>query len=385
MTPTILPQSPDVLVIGGGVVGLASAYHLAKGGARVALVTAGDLGDGASACNAGRTQVNEGNLDPFSLAIIVQSLERLAQLPEVLGMDFAWHRLGYICLINSEKEMRNWQQRCRVLTQAGIPTRMMDLAEIRAAEPYLNLDGLLGAAYTTEGLLDPFLYSRAFAFGAQRAGARLLSHHPATAVQVAGDRVVAVTAGGERFTPGKVVVTCGAWSRQVGALAGVDIPVAFHHTEAFVTEPVPPVVFNMIGIADFYEVIHAGDRAVPIGVGPYPNHTLMVSESVSYPPQPNRAASHWGLTALSAQLLRYFPSWGRFRVRRHWGTATPYSPDEHPIMGLVPPLENLYTATGFHQTICITPVVTDLLARLVLGQEVPPEVEAWSPARFANE
>ncbi|NPV55093.1 MAG: FAD-binding oxidoreductase [Anaerolineae bacterium] len=385
MTPSILPQSPDVLVIGGGVVGLATTYHLAKAGAKVSLVTAGDIGDGASACNAGRTQVNEGNLDAFSLSVIVQSLERLAQLPDELGMDFGWRRIGYLCLISSEKEIHNWQQRCPALTAAGIPTEMMDLAQMRNAEPYLAQELLLGGAYTTEGLLDPFLYSHAFAFGARRLGARLFTHKPVTAMQVAGGRVMEVIAGGQRFTPGKVVVACGAWSGQVGALARAHIPVAFHHTEAFITEPLPPVVFNMIGIADFYEVIHSGDRAVPIGLGPYPNQTVLVAESVSYPPQPNRSASHWGLTALSAQLQRYYPSFGRFRVRRHWGTATPYSPDEHPILGRVQPLENLYTATGFQQTICITPVVTELLAQVVLEQEVPAELDAWSPARFMSD
>ena len=131
---------------------------------------------------------------------------------------------GFLALINSPHLWDEWMARAAQLTAAGIPTEMLDQAALREAEPCLKADGFLGAARAVEGLLNPFLFCAAYARAARRHGAQLRPRTPVTALRVAGARVAAVEAGGERFEADRVAVMCGAWTAPVVRLAGVDVP-----------------------------------------------------------------------------------------------------------------------------------------------------------------
>ncbi len=153
----------DVIVIGGGMLGVSTTYHLSRMGAKTLLLQAGAIGSGTSAANAGRAQVNEGHLDPLNIRIIREGLMRLETLEDELGTTFEWHRNGYLCLIKTEQLWQQWEERAKVLTEGGIPTQVIDQKQLQELEPYLNLVGLLGAAYTLEGLLNPFRFCWAYA------------------------------------------------------------------------------------------------------------------------------------------------------------------------------------------------------------------------------
>ena len=126
--------------------GLSTAYHLARLGARTVLFQAGELGGGTSAANSGRAQVNEGHLDPLNVRLVHEGLARFETLEEELGTPFEWRRAGYLCLINSTDLWDKWIARAEILNAAGIPVEMLNLDDLRAAEPHLNPSGFLGAA-----------------------------------------------------------------------------------------------------------------------------------------------------------------------------------------------------------------------------------------------
>ena len=127
-----------------------TAYHLARPGAQTLLLQADDLGGGSSAACTGRAQVAEGHLDPLNLRLIREEA-RLETLEAALGASFEWRHAGFLALINSKHLWDEWVARAAQLTQAGIPTEILDQAALRAAEPCLNADGFLGAAYAAEG------------------------------------------------------------------------------------------------------------------------------------------------------------------------------------------------------------------------------------------
>ncbi len=263
-----MPDSYDVIVIGGGMLGLSCAYHLARQGARILLLQAGDLGGGSSAACSGRAQVAEGHLDPLNIRLILEGLARLETLEEELGTAFEWRRNGFLALINAQHLWDDWVARAEVLTAAGIPTEVLDRAALQEAEPHLNTEGFMGAAYAVEGLLNPFLFCWAYAKAARRYGALLLPQTPVTAMRVRGRRVAAIEAGGEWYEAARVAIMCGAWTPQVARLAGADVPLSHTHAEAFVTEPVSLALNNTIELADFYERIHGRDQAVAVGFSP---------------------------------------------------------------------------------------------------------------------
>jgi len=374
----------DVIVIGGGMVGLATAYHLARRGARTLVLEAGDLGGGSSGACTGRVQVAEGHLDPLNLRLIREGLARLETLEAELDADFEFHRVGFLALIDAPHLWDQWTGRAAALTAAGIPTRMLDQAELRRAEPYLNAERFLGAAYTREGLLDPFRFCAAYACAARRHGAALRPHTPVTAMQVQGQRVVAVEAGGQRFSASHVAVMAGAWTASLLRMAGVSLPIRHTHAEAFITEPVALPLENTVELASFYETIHGKDRAVSVGFSRHANGTLLVTEAVFKSAELHRRSSAWGLAAMAADLARLYPVLAGVQVVRGWGIPTPFTPDDEPAIGWVPGRDNLFVAAAFMQTITAVPLICDWMAGMLVGEPPPADLGLFAPARLSG-
>ncbi len=270
------------------------------------------------------------------------------------------------------------------LTAAGIPTRLLNLTELQTAEPYLNSAGFLGAAYTLEGMVNPFRFCWAFAKAALRLGAVLRPRTPVTAMQVEGDRVAAVEAGGERFTSAHVAIMCGAWTARVARLAGVNVPIDHIHAEACVTEPVSLTLNHTIEMADFYETIHGKSRAVAVGFTREPNGALVVTEAITRTAELHRRSSAWGIAGIAAGLLRLYPALAGVRVARAWGAPTPFTPDEEPIIGWWPERANLFVAAGFMQTITALPLVSEWMARMLLHEPLPVDLGLFAPNRFTE-
>ena len=377
-------QTFDVVVVGGGMLGLAATYYLSLRGERVLLLQDGELGGGTSAACTGRSQVNEGALDTLNIRIIRDGLARLETLQEELNADFEFRRLGIINLIKEGQEhlWEEWDQRSAVLTDNGIPCELMDVAGLKEFEPHLNTAGLMGASYSLEGLLNPLLFCQAYAGAARRLGAELRPHTPVTGMAFEGRRVVTIEAGGEKWSAGNVVVTCGAWVPVIMRMVGVEVPIQHTHAEAFVTESLPRVLNNTFELADFYETIHGKPKAVSIGVSQHANGTLVVTEAVTRTDNFHQGVSAWGLSQQAADLLRFLPVLKNVKIVRSWGAPTSFTADEQPMVGWMPQFDNLFTASCFMETITSVPLVCDWMAQMVLGQELPVSLTQFDPARF---
>jgi sarcosine oxidase, subunit beta len=380
----------DVIIVGGGMLSLATAYHLARRGMRTLLLEAGELGGGSSGACTGRAQVAEGHLDPLNLRLIREGMARLETLEEDLGASFELRRVGFLALIDSQHLWDEWTARAAQLTAAGIPTQMLDQAALREAEPHLSADRFLGAAYAFEGLLNPFRFCAAYAWAARRLGAVLRPRTPVTGMRVNGQRVTAVETRTERFDADRVAVMCGAWTAPVARLAGVELPIRHTHAEAFVTEPVALRFGNTIQLASFYETIHGKDRAVSVGFAQHAGRSrdahgaLMVTEAVTKTTELHRRTSAWGMAGMAADLLRLYPALRGVRVVRGWAIPTPFSPDDEPLVGWAPKCDNLFVAAAFMETITVVPLICDWMAGMILDETPPADLSLFDPKRFAR-
>ncbi len=379
MSPTY-----DVIIIGGGMIGLSTAYHLARRGVRTLLLEAGELGGGTSAACSGRAQTIEGHLDPLNLYLVRAGLERLATLEEELGHPFSWRLVGYFCLIPSQHLWELWTQRARILSENGIPTYMVDREALQKEEPLLNTAGLLGAAYGQEGLLNPFHFCWAYAQAARWLGADIRAGTPVVGMQAAGGRVVSVETPAGSFSAGRVVVAAGAWTPQLLAMVGELVPIHFTHAEAFVTERTHLPLRNTIGMADFYEQIHGKPRAVSVGFSVEPDGALVVTEAVTRTDTIRRGCSVWGLAGMAAHLLTLYPALGRVRALRGWGVPTAFTPDDEPVVGRMAGWDNLFVYGACLETISTIPVLSDWMAGMILDEAPPMDLALYSPARFAQ-
>jgi sarcosine oxidase subunit beta len=372
----------DVIVVGGGMLGLSTAYHLARRGAQTLVLQAEEVGGGTSAACSGRAQVAEGHLDTLNLRLVRDGLARLETLEETLSATFEWRRASFLALINSQHLWDDWVARAAQLTSAGIPTEMLDQAALRQAEPYLNADGFLGAARALEGQLNPFLFCAAYAQAARRHGARLQPRAPVTAMRLAGERVAAVQAGGEWFEADRVAVMCGAWTRAVVGLAGAEVSISHTHAEALITEPVALPLYHTIELANFYETIHGKERAVSVGFNRDAHGALVVTEAVTKTTELHRRSSAWGLAGMAADLLRLYPGLAGVRVVRGWAVPTAYTPDDEPLVGWVPGRDNLFVAAAFMETITAVPLVSEWMSSMILGEAQAVDLSAYAPSRF---
>ena len=378
-----MPDLFDVVIVGGGIAGAAIAYRLARHGATVLVLEARGVGSGTSGAAAGRAQVAESHRGQH-LDWVLAGLSQLPQLEAELEFDFEWRPLGNLMLIEHEHHWWQWVDQVDHLLARGIDAEMLDQQALREAEPLLCANRFLGAAWCLEGHLNPMKYNRAWATAAQRHGAVIKQNAPVIGFEQQGNRLTAARTTNDKFSAGAILVAAGAWSGNVLALAGASLPVQFTHAEALISEPLPPVLNHHVGLADFYDTIHNEAQAVSVGVAQQKNGTLLITEAVEKSPEIHRANSHWGPPAIARDLLALFPALAGVQIVRSWAAPSPFLPDEHPAIGPLPGLDNLFVATCFHLTVTTIPIISELVAAMVLGDAVAPALDEFSPGRFVR-
>ena len=372
----------DAIVIGGGMIGLAMAYHLARRQVRVLLLERGDLGQAASGANAGRAQSIEAH-PGLNVVLVKQGHARLAALAEELDFDIELRPMGNLVLIEEERHWQEWSEQAGKLTAEGIDAQMLSPAQVQELEPLLAVNGCLGAAFGMEANVNPFKFCWAYARAACRHGAHLLPHTPATGFEIEGGRIQAVLAGAERHAAGTVVVAAGPWTARVTGWAGEPVPVGFHYAEAMITEPLPPVLNNHVGLAGFYEMIHSSRRTTTAGVLQTQRGNLLITEGVEQTDELHARSTDWGIAGMAAKSLRLLPWLRHVRLLRDWGVPSSVSPDEEPIIGWAGEVDNLFVAGRLHLNIATLPLISDLAAGMVLAETVEPSLDAYSPRRFS--
>ncbi|MFC6343436.1 NAD(P)/FAD-dependent oxidoreductase, partial [Nocardioides hankookensis] len=236
---TDLPGRASVVVIGGGVMGLSAAYHLARSGVADVLVLERDtLGSGSTCKAAGGVRAQFS--DPVNIELGQRSLRAYERFGEELGQEIDLHRSGYLFLLDDPDHVAAFEANVALQNSLGVPSRMISPAEAQGLSPMVALDGILAAAWSPEdGHCTPESVVLGYAGGARRAGARIATHCAVTGIEVVDGQVRAVVTDGGRVATDMVVCTAGAWSAAVGQMVGVDLPVVPLRRQILVTEPMP--------------------------------------------------------------------------------------------------------------------------------------------------
>ncbi|HEY3345204.1 MAG TPA: FAD-binding oxidoreductase [Anaerolineaceae bacterium] len=374
----------DVIVIGGGFHGLATAYQLSKAGVRTLLLEARDIGSGTSAACGGRAQVCEGHLDDLNTRLIRDGLKRHATLQEELDSDYEWRWVALLLLLKDESMRKLWIERSSALTTAGIPTEIIDPQSLQEAEPHLLTDGLIGAVHSVEGTLNPLKFAHAYARAAARSGATIQGHSAVIGLEMQGRRVTGVRTASETYHAGSVAVMTGSWINEITRMAGVEFPIRNTHAEAFITERIPVMIHNNIGVADSYETIYGEAQAVALGIVPEPDGSLYLAEAVAQTEELHARSTRWGIAAIARAVDQYYPFLRKVRVVRSWARPTSIFADEEPMVGWAPQLENVFISTSLLETITVMPVLSEWMALLIQGQTPPVNLARYSPTRFVT-
>ena len=217
-------EPADVLVAGGGVMGTSIAFHLAEAGVDVLLCERAELGSGSTSKGAGG--VRGMFSDELNVRIGVRSLEAWAAFGERPGTDVGFDPVGYLFLLSSVEQVSEFERQVALQNRLGLPSRMVTPPEAAELSPLAGLEGVRAGAFCPRaGLAVPDAAVQGYAAGARNHGARVLTGCEVSGLRTQGGVWTVQTTRGE-VTAGTVVCAAGPWSGDIGALAGVGLPVS---------------------------------------------------------------------------------------------------------------------------------------------------------------
>ena len=249
--------STDVLVVGGGITGCATAYFLAREGVEVLLIDRDDLATGASGRNAGSLHLQ---ILPFilegldeerrrsrlsALHLFPPAIEAWRDLERTLSADWEIRLHGGLMVAETPEQLASLERKAAVERRAGIESHIINRAQVRDLAPYLSAR-VIGAEFCPgEGKMNALAALPAIAAAAEAAGARVLRGVALQAIE-AGERGLAAHTSGGTIACARLVNATGPWAAEVAAMVGASLPVTQKYVQSHVTEPTAPLIRHLV-------------------------------------------------------------------------------------------------------------------------------------------
>ncbi|GBQ85951.1 FAD-dependent oxidoreductase [Gluconobacter albidus] len=375
-------ETVDVVVVGGGIVGLFTALFLAEAGKSVVVLERGRAGALASGGNAGSLHAQLMAFDASAdrdgpsmpartLALQRESIRMWEALRTTFDRDLEIKVSGGLVVAETEADMDRLRSKVAVEQALGVDARILASDELRGIEPNLR-DGFLGGAYCSEeGKINPMAATQAVLARARHAGVRVEELTALSVIQPDGTRFH-VSAGSRRWSAGAVVNAAGAYAGEVAGLVGRRLPVFGAPLQMIVTEPVAPVVFSLLAHASRHLTLkQAANGSLLIGGG-----WSAGLDPVHGHPRPLRENLEGNLWVAQ----RLVPALGAVNVVRSWA-AMNIDIDGAPILGESPDVPGFFTAVTANG-VTLAPAMGRHVADMVLRRSERPDLEIFSPARF---
>ncbi len=369
--------SADVIIVGGGFMGAASAFFLRQRGLSVILIERDRVGQHASGVNFGNVR-RQGRFLP-QLPLANRSREIWGRLPELIGEDLEFLPTGHLRACYSEDRFQMLEDYAAKARHYDLDLELIGRNALHKRFPFLGPD-CIGASFSPyDGHANPRLAAPAFARAAVRAGARLFEQTEVLAIDKTDEDFEVTAAKGQVFRGPIVLVTAGAWGNLLSEQFGEPAPLAAHGPQMAVTEPMPYALKPVVGIAATNAEENVYLRQVKRG-------NIVYGGSRRGPAYPDiRRAYVKPENSLNQfpQLSRLVPALRRLSIIRTWSGVEGYLPDERPIMGPSAKVAGLYYAFGFcGHGFQLGPGVGDVMAELIDRGQTSTPIEDFSIARF---
>jgi sarcosine oxidase subunit beta len=370
-------ETADVVIAGGGVMGCALAYQLARRGVDVMLLERSALGaESTGKCAGG---VRQQFSSEHNVRIQMLAVKLLTQFEAEVGAPADFRQNGYLFVLTRPQDVEDFQGLMEMWHRVGLEeARWLDPDEAQRLSPILNVDDVLGCTFCpTDGIASPADVTSGYASAARRHGARIREAVAVTGIEVTGGRVAGVqTSAGEVAT--RLLFNCaGAWSAAIGAMAGVEVPVLPYRRHIFVTDTFPAVPRSNPMTVDFATSFYFH----PEGDG------VLIGMSDRHEPPTFSQDVDWGLLERAVAVAeRRAPMLAETAsIKTGWAGLYEVTPDHQAILGPAAEVEGFWCACGFSgHGFMQAPAAGLLVAQLLLDGRSELDISAFGHGRFAR-
>jgi sarcosine oxidase subunit beta len=375
-----LPTEADVVVVGGGIMGLATAFHLARLGAgRVIVLEKSYLCSGASGRNGGGVRAQWSS--EINIGLMKESLAICSDFATEMRINVWFRRGGYLFLARSEERAKQLAASVALQRDHGLPTRLLEAREVREVVPELDVSDLVVASYNPDdAVVFPWPFVWGYANAAAERGVGIFPFVEVDAIETDGQRVTGVVTRGQSDpkrthhvkTP-LVVNACGAWSPELAAKVGIALPNHPHRHEICSTEPLKPFLGPLV--AELATGLYFSQSMRGEIVGGISNEKV--------PDGLDQESSLRFLGLYARALTRTMPILGGVRVLRQWAGCYDLTPDGNPIVGRVDALEGFVLLCGFMgHGFMMAPVMSRMTAEHLLHGAHDALFQRWNLRRY---
>lgn len=375
--PLGLPATADIVIIGGGVMGASTAYHLAKRRAGDVLLLERDAYFGQEATGRCAGGVRYQFATEVNVRLSMASLPMLESFRDETGIDSNYRKCGYLFALTNGDDVIAFQRNVRMQNALGVRTEWLDGDEVRRRLPTMRFpDALAGTFHARDGLADPNSVVMGYVQRARQLGATARTDVEVTAIETAGGRVWGVRTSYGRVACRHVVDAAGPWLAVVGAMAGVDIPVLPVRRQMVTTTPLPVLPPDFPFVIDFAQSLYFHREGDGLLTG--------MSNPEQAPGFDQNIDEAWELVALERATVR-MPILEQAGRLSGWAGLYEVTPDAHPILGPTP-IDGFWVVGGFSgHGFMHGPIAGQLMGEFILdGRAHSVDVSALDLARFSE-
>lgn len=381
------PSSAQIVIIGGGVIGTSIAYHLVKEGARdVVLLEKSKLTEGCTWHAAGL--VGQFRSQQNLMKLMNDSVSLFDTLEAETGQNPSWCKVGSMRIASSKDRWDELLKSHSAAQAVGFEMHMLTPKEALEIYPLMAIDDLVGAAFIPDdGHIDPNSLTQAYAKGFRNLGGRIIEGIMVKDLIRNGNRVTHVVTDHGNIATDMVVNAAGLWARQVGWMAGVEIPAGVVEHQFLVTEKSDDIPANLPAFRDPDGGYYAKPEPGALAIGGWEQSTRKVNPVEGFPWANERHLFDADMDRLEEFLepaMTRLPILEKLGIRTIINGPIPISPDGEPIMGMVPGLDNLFAACAFTSGIAASGGAGKAAANWILHGDPGLDLWAFDIRRFGS-
>ncbi|WP_069997658.1 NAD(P)/FAD-dependent oxidoreductase [Cellulosilyticum sp. I15G10I2] len=384
----------DVVVIGGGIIGLAVSYYLLKSGKNVVIIEKNELGSGAS-CACDEAIFFQSKKPGINLELTIDSLELYKSLSTELSIALEFENRGGMVLIENEKQLKIMEQFVKQQNSFGLKVELLDKKDVLKKQPYVKQDIVASTYCKQDSQINPLKVMRGFISKGKKMGLEIRKTCKIQAINQRKDGWIIILNDQQLIECECIVNAAGAWASDIGDLIGLSIPIVPKRGQIAISEPIPPLGETNVWGAEYIvtkiapELHKNQDEAFNrLGIGfalsraSTGNYLIgSTREYVGF----NKGTTFEAIKIILNEAERFFPILKNVHIIRTLAGLRPASCDGRPIIGEVAGKAGFYIAAGHEgDGIALAPITGKLISDLINGKKIKYNIAELNLKRFNN-